>query len=299
MDMMKVDSTSDQPDAITLILPLTKKESISAEDFYDYWLNVHVTLPARTSGIHSIWLHVVDFDEVTWPKISGVTDRPGPDELQIHGIPEATFLGSADLATFQEQSHLQMDDGLNFLAAQIAYRSDGLNTSTLKNQIPPDPDGSDGQVRHILFLRRRAAISTEQFRTFVKDVFAPRIAGLPGVLKVRRHLFEEVELTLDHPGVAMFTELKNQYQAAVEVVVDNDESMAALSTSPDWVGMTKEAAEHFVAAHAAHVSRCLTTKYDGKITLIGVRGAATAEVIHRLRADNQTQPELSAWFLPG
>ncbi len=130
------------------------------------------------------------------------------------------------------------------------------------------------------------------------DTYAPAIAAMPGVVKARRHLFEEVALTLDHPGVAMFTELDKQYQAAVEVVMDNEQSLLALALSPEWSALAASMAKNVTAAHAAHVSRCLTTKYDGTITLLGVRGAATADAIVRLGAQNQTEPAVSNWFLP-
>jgi hypothetical protein len=50
--------------------------------------------------------------------------------------------------------------------------------------------------------------------------------------------------------------------------------------------------------HAARVSRCITTKYQGTITLAGVRGVAVADVIRRFGADSQLDDEVSALFLP-
>ncbi len=53
-----------QPDvALTLVIPLRAKAGMSLPDFYQYWLNAHVTLPPRFPGISSIWLHVVSFLE--------------------------------------------------------------------------------------------------------------------------------------------------------------------------------------------------------------------------------------------
>jgi hypothetical protein len=49
---------------------------------------------------------------------------------------------------------------------------------------------------------------------------------------------------------------------------------------------------------AARVNRCITTKYQGTITLAGVRGVAVADVIRRLRASSQLDDEVSALFLP-
>jgi len=46
------------------------------------------------------------------------------------------------------------------------------------------------------------------------------------------------------------------------------------------------------------VNRCITTKYQGAITLAGVRGVAVADVIRRLGASSQLDDEVSALFLP-
>jgi hypothetical protein len=45
--------------ALTLVIPLRAKAGMSLRDFYQYWLNDHVTLPPRFPGINSTWLHAV------------------------------------------------------------------------------------------------------------------------------------------------------------------------------------------------------------------------------------------------
>lgn len=285
-------------DVLTLVLPLRAKDGLSLPDFYDYWLNAHVTLPARFPGISSVWLHAVSFDAQTWPPTAGVSSRPAPED-EFHGIPEAAFATAGGLAAFQAASGLQMDDGINFLAEQIAYASLEDNTRTEVDRTDePAPDGHDTWVRHLLFLRRRPEVSVQELRRFVVAELTPALAASPEVLKVRRHLFEPVEVTLDHPGVGMWKPEDRQYQAAVEVVVADAASLARLAASPAWTGLAESVGDHCEAVHAARVTRCITTKYQGQITLAGVRGVAAADVINRLGADNQRQPALSALFLP-
>ena len=55
-----------EPDDMTLVIPLRAKDGMTLPDFYDYWLNAHVTMPARFPGISSIWLYVVSFDRQAW-----------------------------------------------------------------------------------------------------------------------------------------------------------------------------------------------------------------------------------------
>ena len=291
-------------DCLTLVMPLKARADMTRHDFYEYWLNAHVTMPARFPGIHSIFLHCVSFDDggggtnnqASWPRLPGVSHRPPPED-EFEGVPEATFVTMEGLAEFQAASKVQMDDGINFLQELIAYASIAGNTTTVSDHTEtPAPDGHDSFIRHLLFLRRRDEIPVEQFRSFVADTLAPNIAASPDVLKVRRHLFEEVETTLDHPGVRMSRPLNRQYQAGLEVVIEDQAALDRFRKSA-WEQLAGQVTTNCEAVHAARVSRCITTKYQGTITLAGVRGVAVADVIRRFGAQSQLDDEVSALFL--
>jgi len=285
------------PDDMTLVIPLRAKDGMALSDFYEYWLNAHVTTPARFPGISSIWLHVVSFGRQAWPRLAGVSHRPDPAE-EFHGVPEATFPTMADLALFQASSRLQMEDGINFLGEMIAYCSPRPHSATIVDKLDAAPDGHDGLLRHLLFLRRRPDAEVGEVRAFVTDTLVPAWAQAPEVLKLRRHLFEPVEITLDHPGVVMSKPLDRQYQAAIEVVVADEDALARFVASPAWTGTADAVTAHCEAVHAARVERCITTKYRGAITPAGLRGVAVADVIRRVGAKSQLAPEVSALFQP-
>jgi hypothetical protein len=118
------------------------------------------------------------------------------------------------------------------------------------------------------------------------------------VLKVRRHLFEELDITLDHPGVTMFKPPDRQYQACLEVVVGDEDSLRRFADSPAWGATATGVAAHCAAVHAARVERCITTKINGEITLAGVRGITVADLIRKLAAKSQTESDVSELFLP-
>jgi hypothetical protein len=284
-------------DDLTLVIPLRAKDAMALPDFYEYWLNAHVTLPARLPGISSIWLHVVSFDRQLWPRLPGVSHRPEPAD-EFHGVPEATFVTLDDLELFQASSLQQMEDGVNFLQEMIAYRSLGPHSATIVDELADAaPDGHDGLLRHLVFLRGRPGVGAAQLREFVDGTLVPAWAGSAEVLKLRRHLFEEVEVTLDHPGVVMSKPLDLQYQAAVEVVVADESALARFAASPAWTQTSAGLAAHCGAVHAARVDRCITTKYRGAITLAGVRGVAVADAIRRAAAKSQLAPAVCALFL--
>jgi hypothetical protein len=131
------------------------------------------------------------------------------------------------------------------------------------------PDGHDDLVRHLLFLRRRADVPAEELRRFVTETLEPAWAGSPEVLKLRRHLFEPLEATLDHPGMVLYKPPELQYQAAVEVVVADEDALAGFAATPAFTGTADGLAAHCEAVHAARVDRCITTKDRGAITLAG------------------------------
>src|SRR4029078_5197473 len=108
--------------AMTLVIPLKAKDGIALQDFYDYWLNAHVTLPPRFPGISSVWLHKTSLADSLWPAVDGVSMRP-EEEDTFDGVPEATFPTMDDLQAFIKASRVQMEDGINFLSQEIRYAS--------------------------------------------------------------------------------------------------------------------------------------------------------------------------------
>lgn len=162
----------------------------------------------------------------------------------------------------------------------------------------PAPDGTDDHVRHLVFLRMRPGSSVAAFREWVDATLVPALAEATEVVKLRRHLFEELDITLDHPGVEMTKPLGRQYQAMVEVVVADDAAFASFTGSPAYATAAREMAASCAAVHPARVQRCITTKHDGRITLAGVRGVAVADLIRRVGATSQTFDDVSREFMP-
>jgi EthD domain len=281
-------------DALTLVMPLRKKDGMTVAEFRQYWLDVHVTLPARYPGLRSVYLHLVSFADSHWPAVDGVDAAPAEAD-EFHGVPEATFAQMDDLVAFQDASHHQMVDGINFLSEMLAYPSVGDHSETVVDVTDPAPDGTDGLLRHLLFLRRRPEIDVDTFRFWVADELAPMLAQ--HTQKVRRHLLEEIEVTLDHPGTVMSKPLDRQYQACVEVVLPDVAALAVLAASPAWAQIAAGVRAHCAAVHAPLVERCIASRHDGRITLAGLRGVSVADTIIRLQAENQMNHAVSRIFV--
>jgi len=285
------------PNAMTLVIPLKAKDGVALQDFYDYWLNAHVTLPPRFPGISSVWLHKTSLADSFWPAVDGVSMHPDVEDT-FDGVPEATFPTMDDLQSFIKASRVQMEDGINFLSQEIGYAALGANSATVRDATDPAPDGTDAYVRHLVFLRKRPEAPVAEFRAWVDETLVPGLAASDEVLKLRRHLFEELDITLDHPGVTMTKPLERQYQAMVEVVVEDEVAFARFVGSGAYRAVATGLARRCAAVHPARVQRSITTKHDGRITLAGVRGVAVADLIRKLGAVSQTHDDVSREFLP-
>jgi hypothetical protein len=67
------------PDDMTLVIPLRAKDGMTLPDFHDYWLNAHVTMPARFPGISSICaaVHAARADRCITTKYLGAITPAG------------------------------------------------------------------------------------------------------------------------------------------------------------------------------------------------------------------------------
>jgi hypothetical protein len=92
-----------------------------------------------------------------------------------------------------------MEDGVNFLSQMTGYASLAANTRTICDDTDPAPDGTDAFVRHLLFLRSGSGAQVSGFHGWVDDELILVLATIPQLRKLRRHLFEELDVTLDHP----------------------------------------------------------------------------------------------------
>ena len=270
--MSRDDDAAAPADFLTLVMPLTARAGMTKADFYDYWLNAHVTMPARFPGISSIWLHAVSFEDSVWPRTPGVSHRPPPED-EFQGVPEAAFVTEDGLAEFQAANKVQMDDGINFLQEIITYLSLGNATETVVDRTGvPAPDGHDGLLRHLLFLRRSEGVTAGDFRRFRGRHPGP---GLGRRTRGAQAAPPPVRRGRAHPR----SPRRPDVQAAGPPVPGRAGSRGGrrrragpVAGSPVWSQTAGPVAAHCAAVHAARVSRCITTKYRDTITLAGIRG---------------------------
>jgi hypothetical protein len=201
-----------------------------------------------------------------------------------------------DLQAFIKASRVQMEDGINFLSQEIGYAGLGPNSATIRDATDPAPDGTDTHVRHLVFLRKWAEVPVAGFRSWVDDTLVPALAASDEVLKLRRHLFEELDITLDHPGVTMTKPVERQYQAMVEVVVGDEAAFARFVGSPSTERQraSRPGARPCTRRGCSGASPRSTT--GGSRSPGAWRGRR--RLIRKLGAASQTHDDVSREFLP-
>jgi hypothetical protein len=147
-------------------------------------------------------------------------------------------------------------------------------------------------------LRKRDAADVAAFRRFLKERFAPSVAASEYVLKLRVHLFEEVDATRpDAAGVAHAEPSQESYQAAVEIAFANPLDMTSFFASEAFDAAATDFGRY--VAHAAPFPErsAYTFVYNGGITLAGQRSSTVAELIGRAGAVNQLKADITALMM--
>jgi hypothetical protein len=279
---------------LTILFSLRRRRSVPEDLFYAYWRDVHCQISARLPGMHQLWIHFLDYEHGrAWPQVPGIA-RELDEADRFEGVPEPVFLTEEDVNRFGAAMSPLMNDELNIFEETIGYQALGANSRTVLDRLPdPAPDLPENALRFLIFIKQAEGVDSEGFRLFMTDRLAPAWAGAPELLKLRMHLFEPYmneDLLMDAQELSHYKAPKKQYQACLEVVFADALAVRRFAASPAWLADEQRA--HIREQHAFEVVRRYTMRYGGQMTVTGLRGAAEAELIHRVGAINQLAPDV-------
>lgn len=291
----------DREASVAFYVLLWKRRGISLELFDDYWRNVHGPVCARLPGQFQYWqLHVAHNEGGVWPQIPGI-GYATPEAGQFDGIAELTFRSEEDRTTWFRAAAILMDDEHNLFRKAIGYNTSPGNSETFTDRIPQgDPNGPLGLEKYHVMVRKASGASTEDFRRYLRETFAPAAAGSPHVLKFRLHLFEEVDGTRpEAAGVAHAEPYEENYQAAFEIAFANRLEQELFFASDAYAGAVRDQAK-FVGQISPFPERsAYTFVYEGEMTLAGQRSSTVAELITQIGATNQLREDITSLMLGG
>jgi len=278
---------------LTLMITLRRRRAVPLDLFFAYWVNAHAAqIASRLPGIHDLWLHELSYEDgLVWPRVSGV-DWELAEEDRFEGIPEPAFLSEEGVGEFLSANAPLMDDEPNVFEETIAYSSLGDNSATVVDRTD-DARGEVSVLKFMLFLQARTGETSDAFRGFVAERFAPALASSEHLLKVRRHLFEPYTDDyggMDARGLSHAKAPEKQYQAAVEISFANALELDKLVRSETWGEIATELPKHLSGCHAFRVSVTHRLRRDGELTLDGLRTPMIADLIRRVGAASQLEP---------
>jgi hypothetical protein len=289
----------DQNGKAVFYVLLWKRKGIKLEIFDDYWRDVHGPVCARLPGQHQYWqFHLAHNDGGLWPTLEGIEYNSGQED-QFDGIAELTFSTEADRQTWFKAAAVLMDDEHNLFSKAIGYNTSPENSTTYVDRIPTgDPNGELGILKFHVMVKKADAVSVDAFRQYMTDSFAVAVIQSDSVLKLRLHLFEQVDNSRpDAAGVSHYEPLEKQYQAAFEIAFSNPLEMEKFFASIEYATAVKNQAKYVKQINPFPERSAYTFVYDGQMTLAGQRSSTVAELITQIGAANQLEENIVSLML--
>jgi mannose-6-phosphate isomerase-like protein (cupin superfamily) len=287
-------SARDNEARFTFYVPLWKRNGISLVDYDDYWRDVHGPVCARLPGQFQYWqFHVGHNEGNVFPNITGVDLRTAPDD-QFDGIAELTFKSEADRQAWFTAAGILMDDEQNIFRKAIGYVTDEGNSKTYVDGIEiGDPNGSLNVLKYHVMVKQAAGVSVADFRRYMRDTFAANVARHANVLKLRLHLLEPPDTSRpDAEGVVHIEPPEKQSQAAFEIAFRDKRDQDRFFASQEYAAAVKDMARYVKQVSPFPERTAYAFVYNGRMTTAGQRGSRTAELIAKLGAKNQLQPDI-------
>ncbi len=269
----------------------------AAEVLHRYIRDVHSPAIARRPGIHvyrHLSLGALRTDLL--PPLAGVA-FDGRGSGLLTGVGHLDYRDDAALAAFHAEpagaarEHLLGD--IRVLGGPpgrtTTYRtSPGHGHTFVDTTGDPTPQGPTGGHRYAVLLRRRGPAA--RFAAAVRAT-AAAWASVGGVRRLRMHLFDPPDMAVESAnGYPVFpAPPREHYQAWLDLVLDDD----GVGRDLTW---GDGAAAAFGEVHVQVVPVVYTFVWAGRPTVVGLRGYPAWELITRLGAVNQQDPELLAWM---
>ncbi len=151
-------------------------------------------------------------------------------------------------------------------------------------------------MRLMVFCKQAHGLTPEAFRHFMTERFAPSLASADEVLKLRMHLLEPYvndEVFLAARAVSHYKAPEKQYQGCFEIVFANALELRRFAKSEAWLATIDEQRTNLREEHSFQVTRRYCMRYNGQLTLAGLRTSAVADQIRRVGALNQLEPSVT------
>jgi hypothetical protein len=285
--------------AINTYTTVLKRPQVPHEVFATYWRDVHGPLCSRVPGLAWYVQYHLDreHDAHLWPAQEGIV--PFPNYVLDGGV-EIGFADAADQAVFNEASTILFSDEQNMFAATVAYALPQGSRTLVDRIADPSPNGNDALDRmHVHF--GPGAKNPEAFAAFMAS-FAETLATDPALLRVRLHLPETYDNAAPAPpaaDVAHTVPPERERLAVLDLTFATPLTRRRFFASNEFARTIDEQKQRIGHVTAFAVSGMYTYVRDKELTLAGLRGSRSAQLIEQLGAVNQTAEDVRRLILTG
>jgi hypothetical protein len=274
-----------------------KKPELPIDWVRRYWRDVHSPAIARRQGIYD-YRHY-QYDPIVTDLLPPVDriEYAAPPLEQLMWTSDVRYRDEAALAVFDKSPEGKpkqdiLGDIDIIVDESTTYRAVDENARTYVDDTGiAMPQGPCVSPTFALFLRSRG--NEAAFRQSLREL-AECWARKPGVLRLRLSLFDAPDMEKERlAGYPVKTHpVERQYQAWIDLTLDTVARGRKLIDGADGI----DYATQIATIHSYPVRVVYTSNYNGRPTLVGLRGYPAWEALTALDADNQRQTSLLEWM---
>ncbi len=274
-----------------------KLPQLSLDFVRPYWRDAHSPAIARRHGVYEYRHYPLDpIRGDLFPAIAGI-DFAGKTGEMLMWLSDVRYADQKGLDAFGQSPGPEVKakilDDINMIVDKsTTYLVLGDKGRTLVDKSGnPAPAGDAAHPTFEVFFRQKG--DEAPFRKIV-SALAEKWATTPGVVRVRLALFEVPDMEAERKaGYPVKTHpLEMQYQAWIDLVIENEGIAKSLLSAADGVDYTA----HIGAIHAYPSPAVYTFNYRNRPTLCGLRGYPAVLAIRNMKAEHQKDPGLLEWM---
>ena len=274
--------------------PVRKLDGLPHELFALYWRDVHGPLCARLPGLGFYVQHHFSREhrDNLWPRIEGVRDIVAT----LDGAVEIGFASDGDQARFVEASPILFGDEINVFGWDAAFNLPNGSKTFVDRQRDGAPNGPDQLHRLHVYLHGKK--HDDAFRGWLSAMSA-ELAADDLVQKLRLHIPQPFDNANPQPPSPVDHYVADDMRelAVMEIGFESPLHAQRLYQSTAFGDIKRAMAGHVEAMAAFLVTGVYTYVRDGKLTVAGLRGSRTAEIIVKTGALNHLDEDVTRMFL--
>lgn len=267
------------------------KTDISNELSYKYWRDVHGPWASRTPGFYQYrQLHLDKVDPTLLSGLTGI-EIDLPKKNQPNGIANIFYSSPLILKILRLPFAIeQAEADENYFVSRNTFQKSVLPLSrTYVDKINnPEQNGPVKKPRYVLAFKRNEGVSEEDFSDFMVRNFCLPWSKKEDVQRLRLELLEAyVEPPSSPDGTNHAWDKDKQYHAWIDLELSAGTKLSGLFDEASIAYNT-----HISGIHAYPVREIYTMVYDGKPTLVGLRGYPAAMIIDAVGARFQKSNQI-------